>query len=833
NTATWSQEFRWMLGFSDESDFPNTLNSWTDRLHPEDRDGVLAVFAAHLNDRTGQTPYDTEYRLLRKDGQYRHYHAFGTTLRDGGGIPLRVAGALMDITEKKRMERGIADAMARIEADAHWYKSILDAIPLPVTVTDAHMKWAFVNTAVEAFLGTRRENMYGKPCNSLNSEICNTDRCGLVCAKRGEKRTFFTQNDSSYQVDVEILKNLEGETAGFIEVVQDITDIQTLARERAEAETANQAKSSFLASMSHEIRTPMNAILGITDILMQDETLSAETAEGLSKIYSSCDLLLGIINDILDFSKIEVGKLDIMPAQYDVASLINDSVHLNMMRIGSKPIEFKLQIDKNIPAKLVGDGLRIKQILNNLLSNAFKYTDAGKVTLTASSEPGKDGTVTFVLGVKDTGYGMTEEQVARLFEEYSRFYQGNSRTIEGTGLGLAITQRLVGLMDGEIHVESEPRKGTLFTVRLPQGMVDADVLGEELAANLHKFHLNYLANRKSVHIVREPMPYGSVLIVDDVETNLYVAAGLMKPYGLRIDTVMSGRGAIEKITGGKVYDIIFMDHMMPEMDGIEVTKRLRGLQYANPIVALTANAVAGQADMFLQNGFDAFISKPIDIRQLNSVLNQLIRDRKPPEVVETARRQAGGVRPAGGEPPRADSLLMESFARDARKSVAALEDLLQNGKMEQEAGLQQFTTTVHGLKSALANIGESRLSETAYQLEQAGRARDAGPVTALTPDFLREMGVLLEAWEAKRAADGSGGSGGADEDPGELRGQLLALRDLCADYNRKGALDLLAGIRKGSKETREALDGVKGYLLDSEFDEAENAVAACIDALLP
>ncbi len=432
----------------------------------------------------------------------------------------------------------------------------------------------------------------------------------------------------------------EGDTVSIVGSIDDVTEATKLQHKLedalAAAEIANKAKSSFLANMSHEIRTPMNAILGITEILVQDDTLPAGVMEGLAKIYASCDLLLGIINDVLDFSKIEAGKLDITPAPYEIASLINDSVQLNMMRVGSKPIEFVLQIDENLPARLVGDELRIKQILNNLLSNAFKYTEEGSVTLRLGFEQRENNEVMLIIGVKDTGQGMTKQQIDKLFDEYTRFQAETARVIEGTGLGMAITQRLVYLMNGEIRVGSEPGRGSLFVVGLPQGIVDAGVLGKEVAENLRTFQLGHIAQRKRMQLTRDYMPYGKVLIVDDVETNIYVAAGLMKLYGLQTETAASGLEAIEKIKDGNTYDIVFMDHMMPVMDGMETTKYLRKLGYTAPIVALTANAVAKQAKLFLQNGFDDFIAKPIDIRQLDTVLNRLVRDKQPPEVIAEA-----------------------------------------------------------------------------------------------------------------------------------------------------------------------------------------------------
>ena len=400
------------------------------------------------------------------------------------------------------------------------------------------------------------------------------------------------------------------------------------------AKAASRSKSSFLANMSHEIRTPMNTIMGVTEIMLQGDTLTEDLEDKLGKIHNSSDMLMGIINDILDFSKIEAGKLDILPSEYFVASLINDSIHLNMMRIGDKPIQFVVKIDENVPAKLIGDELRIKQIFNNLLSNAFKYTDAGNVTFSV-----KFNNPNLIVGVRDTGRGMTREQIDKLFEEYSRFDEEANHKIEGTGLGLSITKQLITLMNGVIKVESVPNSGSLFTLILPQEIVDDEVLGKELVENLEQFRASGMSQKKRGNIVKEPMPYGRVLVVDDVETNLYVAEGLMRPYMLNIETVTSGQSAINKINNGEVYDIIFMDHMMPEMNGIEAVNNIRDLGYKEPIVALTANAVTGQADLFFQNGFDDFISKPIDLRQLNAVLNKLIRDKQSPDVLEAARSQ--------------------------------------------------------------------------------------------------------------------------------------------------------------------------------------------------
>ncbi|MCL2076722.1 MAG: PAS domain S-box protein [Betaproteobacteria bacterium] len=710
NVFMWSNEFRHMLGFSDETDFPNVLGSWSDRLHPEDKDKILDHAVQHLLDKTGNTPYDTEYRLMKKNGEYGHFQAYGETLRDESGNAILISGALMDITESKNM-------------------------------------------------------------------------------------------------------------------------LFEIEKQRMQAEAANKAKSDFLSSMSHEIRTPMNAILGITEIQLQNKALGGDVMEAFDKIYAAGDLLLGIINDILDLSKIEAGKLELMIDTYEIASLINDAAQLNMTRIGSKPIEFELCLDENLPSRLVGDKLRITQILNNLLTNAFKYTEAGKVEFSISTEAGdNDDTVVLVLRVSDTGYGMTQEQLDILFDKFTRFTHDVNRVIEGTGLGMNITLNLARMMNGRIFVESAPGKGSAFTVRLPQGRSGSDMLEKELADSLCRIQTSGSTQMTRTQIIRTPMPYGRVLIVDDVETNIYVAKGLLSPYSLNIDSVSSGFEAIELIKQGNYYDIVFMDHMMPKMDGVETTKIIRSMGYEGSIVALTANAVAGQADMFLDNGFDDFVSKPIDIRQLNTILNRMVRDKQTPDVIAAAKRQADSdnERLVGNESGIVIApQLIEAFIRDASKSIAVLGSINTKQDPLDDEDKRMYDTHVHGMKSALANIGKPELSAFASKLEQAAHDWQIELITSETPAFLDSLRAIIEELAPQEKNIQT-----ADENRSYLRDQLLVIKAACVKYDERTAHDAATQLRQESwsQATQKLLGAISEYLLHSDFDEVVDAVDKFIES---
>jgi len=528
------------------------------------------------------------------------------------------------------------------------------------------------------------------------------------------------------------------------------------------AEAANRSKSSFLAKMSHEIRTPLNAVLGISEIQLQNESHTQDVKEAFARIFNSGDLLLHIINDILDMSKIEAGKMELFQAEYDVSSIINDIVFLNMIKYENKPIEFILTVDENVPSTLYGDELRIKQILNNLLSNAFKYTNEGEVELSIKIKNSKDSSaedfdnsVMLVFCVRDSGQGMTAEQLSKLFDEYSRFNPEENRMTEGTGLGMGITQNLVHIMNGEIIAESELGKGSSFTVRLPQGKTKASPLGKDAVEKLRQFRLNYQTKTKNNNIVREMIPFGKVLVVDDMDMNLYVTKGLLSLYGLQIDTALSGYEAIEKIKDNS-YDIVFLDHMMPGMDGVETAKIIRETNKNVIIIALTANAVAGAKEMFLANGFNGFLSKPISTQELDEVIKKYLSPEKithgqksSPDTAETGDSFLDDVSKTGvinteigleqlsGDKDGYRSTL-KIFYNKIIPECSSMSSSL-DGK-----NLTNFTISVHGMKSMLAIIGATALSKEALDLENSSKNNEVDLCAQKFPQFKEKLLSLHE-----------------------------------------------------------------------------------------
>ena len=397
-------------------------------------------------------------------------------------------------------------------------------------------------------------------------------------------------------------------------------DRERLEAQRNEVEDLNQAQNRFFSSMSHEIRTPINTIIGMNELVMRDDSLSDDAVEKLDMVHSASRMLLQLINDILDMSKMESGKMDIVPVEYDTASMLKEVASMISVRASAKGLKFNAVLDETLPSRLHGDEVRIKQVLVNLLNNAVKYTANGSVTMSVQGDRLDDINIRLTFRVEDTGIGIRKETIPYLFDAFKRVDEEKIRNIEGTGLGLSIVKQLVELMGGDISVSSVYTKGSVFSFSLVQEIVDGSYIGSLDT-------LNAESRVRDTYKQSFEAPDASILIVDDNEMNLAVETGLLKDTKIRTDTSLSGEKALYMTTSNS-YDVIFMDHLMPEMDGIECLRRIRqqegGLNRETPVIVLTANAGAENEALYMSAGFDGYILKPVSSQQLESALLRLL-----------------------------------------------------------------------------------------------------------------------------------------------------------------------------------------------------------------
>lgn len=620
-----------------------------------------------------------------------------------------------------------------------------------------------------------------------------------------------------------------------------------------EIEKAAQMKSDFLANMSHEIRTPMNAVIGMAELALREE-MPDVVREYLHQIKSSGKILISLINDILDYSKIDSGKMEIIPDNYGYLTSVNDLVHLAMSRIGDKDIEFTMDISPDLPKILRGDLVRINQVFINIVNNAVKFTQKGNVHLKIYSEPLCDNHVTICASVTDTGMGIKENDLDKIFKSFQQVDSKRNRSIEGTGLGLAISRQLIEMMGGSIGVKSVYGEGSTFYFSIPQMVVDNEVsiprLEEEidvavmaddgyfrqqllidlerLGAECHIMNADSLQTNQAIkylfieenmftdevksfveqnpelkcvliveyksmvkydipnlEVIKKPVyslnlavvmdiadvhgrdadfvvdtydfiaPDARILIVDDNVINLTVAKGLLEPLEMKIDAAYSAKEAVEMITNTK-YDLIFMDHMMPEVDGVEATHIIRRLfsDYKNvPIIALTANAISGMRDYYIQEGMNDFVAKPIETKIIVSKIKKWLPEDLIKPIEEQTRVRGGNAKLNVADLDTKMALLLlgnetlfwtvlKEYYESIPEKADAIETCFKNGD------IKNYTILVHSLKSNSKQIGATALAKKAEYLEKCGNAGDIDTIREKTPELLDDYrGYILKLAE--------------------------------------------------------------------------------------
>ena len=832
--------------------------------------------------------------------------------------------------------------------------TIHNLLPDIIYCKDKDCKFTSCNTMCEKLFAFDESELLGKTVLEIHTDkeqakrLLKTDKMVIEEKRMIKAEEWYIFPDKTRKLmestKLPLIKN--GRIIGLVGIDRDITE-QRIAIEKAYE--ASQAKSSFLAKMSHEIRTPMNAIIGMTELALRENEIEQIHKHAIT-VKQAGTHLLSIINDILDFSKIEQNKLEIIPGDYLFSSLINDVISIIRMKLLDSQIDFLVNIDSKIPNELYSDETRMRQILLNILSNAVKYTDKGFISLSIKYEDINDKEINLVLEVMDSGKGIKQENIDKLFGEYVQVDQDKNRGIEGIGLGLAITWNIVKSMGGDIKVYSEYGNGSIFTINMPQikksdkplvkieNVNEKNVMiydhrelysnsivysmnsfgvnnkvinsDEELQEKLISRKYNYLfisyklmkANSRiirkygsdlnlyvvvdfgeaihdiNMNIITMPVyavplanilngvsenfhyhdnreyrtkfvaPDARILIVDDINTNLKVAEGLILPYKMKTDLCNSGEEAIKAISATR-YDLIFMDHKMPGMDGMEATALIRKMTDENnyfaelPIIALTANAIGDTIKLFLNSGFNDFLSKPIDIVKLNGILEKWIPAEKKKIVYKDTEKLTGneknietdikingldvenGILLSGGS---AGSYMdtLELFLNDGIEKIEQLNLSLNNNNFK------MYNIYIHALKSALANIGGYELSEEAKNLENACSQDNFDYVRNNNNYFIKKLKTFLNEIE-KVLLKNDDNSVNKEETYNNLiitvmKDLLEALESMNAGKVNKNIEELIN--MKKDKKLREKINNISELILIGEYDEAAARVKIILSA---
>jgi PAS domain S-box-containing protein len=631
-------------------------------LHPDDRERVLSESATELS--RGDDRWSSEYRVIAADGRTVWVRDDAWIVKDEHGTPTHVQGFMIDVTEQ-------ALAEAEIRRQKQYFESLVEVSPVAVVIMDREKRVTGWNPAATQLFGYASEEALGRQIDDL---VCQTEELreegrgvGREAMESGSAHriTRRTRKDGAL-VDVGMVVvplAVDKEHVGFYAIYHDIGELQ---RAREAAEAATKAKGAFLATMSHEIRTPMNAVIGMTGLLIDTE-LTLEQRELADVVRSSGDALLRIIDDTLDYSKIEAGKLELEAQPFDLRACVETALDIVAARASDKRIELAGLVDERVPAGIVGDPTRLRQVLLNLLSNAVKFTEEGEVVLTASAEPDGSRSWRLHLAVRDTGIGIPSERMGRLFESFSQVDASTTRRYGGTGLGLAISNRLVELMGGELRVESEEGKGSTFHVELTAQ--EAEV-----------------AARADVEDARRRLEGMRALVVDDNTTNLEIVSRQLGSWGMLAEAVEQPSEALSRIRGGERFDVAVLDMLMPEMDGVTLAREIRRHRDEEQLPLLLLTSLGHIRESRSATEFAAQLTKPVKASQLYEALLKVLAIDATPDGAPAV--DGDGSRP---DAPALRLLVAEDNAVNQRLALALLgklgygADLVENGLEAVEA----------------------------------------------------------------------------------------------------------------------------------------------------
>lgn len=718
-------------------------------------------------------------------------------------------------------------------------ENVMDEFAEGLLVIDQEDNLLYANAKVRTIFSELQEGNSDDARERLHN-LCETD----------QKLVF---GNNIYEIyEKEIIK--DDRMYGKMFVVRDVTESYNhaveLEKQTEIARRANRAKSDFLAKMSHEIRTPINAILGMNEMILR-ESKEETIVHYATDVQTSADTLLGLINDILDTSKIESGKMEILPVQYELDSLLNDLVTMVYAKAREKSLELEVLVDETLPNGLVGDDVRIRQILVNLLNNSVKYTREGKVTLHVTGD--RDGDAMLMhFEVRDTGIGMKEEDLPKLFAAFERMDESENRNIEGTGLGMAIVFELLKMMDTELKVSSVYGEGSVFAFDLRQGIYRDEAIGNfvERCREIYKTY-TYEASFTA--------PHARILLVDDNDVNRKVFRNLLKETGVTIDDVDSGFACLQQVEL-QHYDIIFMDHMMPEMDGVETLHRMWEMEHLckdTPVIILTANAIAGAKERYLKEGFADYLSKPINSRKLENMLQKYLGEELREEPINTAVEADGenrfGEPKAAADEDAAGLPELEEFDWNSAREYFPDEEMLKqtirdtylsmNSNMEKlqglydtfadaftadtpsgetEAALDNYRILVHAVKSNMAMIGALLLSKLARLLEAAALQGNVARIRQIHPVFMEEM----DAHRQRMAVFAAEADDKREPDRMEILVALDFLRKSLADSEYDMADELMEKLNgfRYEGEVKERMERLTEQVLNLQSEEAQGTI---------